>query len=68
MIKAGVVGAFVTLFFLALIIVSAIGQGLNIWGLCQCDFQPSYKAEVIRVVGVFVPPVGSVVGFIDVGK
>lgn len=39
---------------------------LNVVKLTRCDFEPSYKAEVIRAVGVFVPPVGVVVGYCDI--
>ena len=42
------------------------GYVLNIVALCKCDFEPSYKAECIRTVGVVIPVVGVVTGYIDI--
>lgn len=47
-------------------LVGGIGYVRNIIGLTRCDFQAPYKAEVIRAVGVVVPPVGAIVGWIGV--
>ena len=51
-------------------ILLIIGTG---WVKCvihfvDCDFEPNYKAEVIYGVGTFVPPVGAVIGWMDLGK
>lgn len=35
--------------------------------LCQCDFEPSYKAEVIYGIGT-VTGLGVILGWIDFGK
>jgi hypothetical protein len=45
-------------------LLGALGWVLNVVWLCQCDFKPSYKAEIVRGVGVFVPPVGAVLGYV----
>ena len=42
-----------------------LGWGKNIYKLTQCDFEPSYKAEVFRIIGI-IPPVGAVMGYIDI--
>jgi hypothetical protein len=42
------------------------GYVMNIVALCKCDFEPSYKAETIRTVGVVIPVVGAVTGYIDI--
>lgn len=57
-------------FLVVLIIVIGlfIGWCMNIYKLTQCDFQPSYKAEAIRSIGIFVAPIGGVVGYMDIGK
>jgi hypothetical protein len=34
--------------------------------LCKCDFEAPVKAEVIRSVGVIIPVVGVVTGYIDI--
>ncbi len=56
---------------LAVILVSLIGcvgWGMNLYKLVKCDFSAPYKAEVIRTVGVFLPPVGAITGYIDLGN
>lgn len=47
-------------------IVGIIGWGMNINALIQCDFEPKYRAEVIRAVGVVVPPVGAIAGWVTI--
>ena len=44
----------------------AVGYIKNIVKLCQCDFASPVKAEVIRGIGVVVPPVGVVTGFLTI--
>ncbi len=46
-----------------LVIAGPIGYILNIIALTECDFQPSYKAEVLHFVGIVVAPVGMIVGW-----
>lgn len=48
------------------ILVGPIGYVKNIIGLIECDFEAPYKAEVIRGVGVVVPFVGVVVGWVGI--
>ncbi len=50
-------------------IVIGIGGGWvqNLNKLSNCDFESPYKTEVIRVVGI-IPPVGGVVGWMDIGE
>lgn len=43
------------------------GYVKNIVKLCKCDFEPSYKAEVIHSIGV-VTGLGAIIGYIDLGK
>ncbi len=51
-------------FVIALLVCLAFwGYGMNLYKLTQLDFEPSYKAEVLRVFGL-VPFFGSVIGFI----
>lgn len=53
----------------ALVLVfGCIGWIKNVVHLCQCDFDPIGKAEVIYGVSTFIFPVGAVVGYIDFGK
>lgn len=52
-----------------LLIIAVVGTGWvkNIIKLSNCDFKPSYKAEVIHAVGL-IPPVGMITGWLDLGK
>ena len=53
----------------ALIAVTcSIGYGLNIVKLFGCDFEAPYKAEVIRIIGIPVAPVGMIAGYLDLGE
>ncbi len=36
----------------------------NVIGFAKCDFDVPIKTEVIRGIGVFVPPVGVVCGYL----
>lgn len=59
--------AAIGLIFVIVFIVGVFGYFSNIYKLAQCDFEPSYKAEIIRTIGLFTP-VGAVVGYMDLGK
>ena len=58
-----------TVMFIQLLILIVVGTGWikNLIKLTECDFEPSYKAEVIHIVGL-IPPVGMITGWLDVGK
>lgn len=43
-----------------------IGYASNIVKLAHCDFKPSYKAEILRGVGIFIIPMGVVEGFLTI--
>ena len=42
------------------------GWVMNLVKFCKYDFEPSYKAEVIRGICIFLAPVGGVVGWFDI--
>ena len=54
-------------FGVLILVISAllIGWTMNVYKLAVSDFEPSYKEEVIRAIGVFVPPIGIVAGYIN---
>lgn len=54
-------GVFLVLIF---ILLGIYGWVLNIYKLVKLDFEPPYKAEVIRIIGIPVGIVGSVIGYI----
>ena len=43
-----------------------VGYIFNVVELFKCDFEPIGKAEVVRTIGVFMPPVGIIAGYIDI--
>ena len=58
------------LLWLAIIGFSAYGWAMNIYYLIGCDFEPSYKAEILRGLGIFFAPMGIILGYLPnaVGK
>ena len=55
-----------SLIVLGVALVCLFGWGANIVKLVKCDFEPSYKAECIRTIGIVVPIVGAVTGYMDI--
>lgn len=53
--------------YILITLVVSVGWVKNIIKLTECDFEPSYKAEIIHIIGI-IPPVGMITGWIDVGK
>lgn len=49
-------------------VFGAYGWCANIYKLCHDDFIPPFKAESFRIIGVFVPPVGAVTGYVTFKK
>lgn len=45
----------------------AVSWGTDLYKLIDCDFEPSYKAEVIHGIGL-IPLVSCVTAWVDVGK
>jgi hypothetical protein len=52
--------------FILITIVLMLGWFVNIIRFFQCDFDTPLKEEVIRGVGIFVPPVGGVIGYVNI--
>lgn len=53
--------------FMVVLVVGIIGGYLgNIYKLINSDFEDPYKSEIIRGIGVF-PPIGVIVGWMDIG-
>lgn len=53
--------------FLIIVFAYVVGYVRCVVKFVQCDFAPSYKAEVIYGAGVFTG-LGGVVGWFDIGK
>lgn len=44
------------------------GYIMNIYKLTECDFEPKYRAETVRVCGIIFPPLGVIIGYANIGK
>ena len=55
-----------TVLVIAFWIAALIGYVANIYKLTKCDFDTPLKAEVIRVAGIIVVPVGMVLGYVNI--
>ena len=53
--------------WLVVIVIVAAGWIANLIKLVDCDFEAPYKCEVVHLAGL-IPPVGMIVGWMDVGK
>lgn len=58
---ADTVLAIIYLVVLALVVG---GYLTNLYKLTQLDFEPNYKAEAIRIIGIPVAPLGIIAGFV----
>jgi len=56
----------IELLSLLVIVVGLVGWVMNFYKLTQADFKAPYKAEVIRGIGFFAPPVGAVAGWVTI--
>jgi hypothetical protein len=52
---------------LAIFLLGVVGEICCVFNFIRCDFEPSYKAEVVYGVSMFTPA-GAVVGYMDFGK
>lgn len=52
--------------FVAIWVLCIYGWFANLYKLTQCNFDTPLKAEVIRGIGVVIPPVGIVIGYMDI--
>jgi len=55
-----------TLIPITILILCTIGYIYNIVYLVNYSFKEPYRAEAIRTVGVIVPPLGAVLGYIHI--
>jgi hypothetical protein len=47
-------------------VVVLYGYVANIVSLCHCDFKEQYKAEILRGIGIVLPPVGVIEGYLKI--
>lgn len=46
-------------------LIVVLGWWVNVFKFASSDFEAPFKPEIVRAVGVVVPPVGVAVGFVD---
>lgn len=51
------------LVWLCMIVGSVMGYVMNIFKLVGCDFAPIGAEEALRIVGIFLAPLGAILGF-----
>jgi len=56
----------VAVLYIIIWFAAVIGWGMNVYKLVTANFEPSYKNEIIRSVGVVITPVGVITGYIDI--
>lgn len=49
-----------------ILLVLFVGWVMNIVAFTKCDFQMPIKAEIVRGIGIGIPPVGAVMGYLDI--
>ena len=49
------------------VLVAVIGWISNVVKFLECDFVAPFKAEMIHGFGIFIPPLGVIVGWLNFG-
>lgn len=58
---------FAGLIMIVLVVLCGIGWCMNAYKFVCSDFESPYKSEVVRAIGLFVPPVGGITGYMTIG-
>jgi len=58
----------VELVIVLLFVGGVVGYCLNIYKFASCDFEAPIKAEVIHGVGIIIPAIGAVTGYMSLGE
>ena len=65
--KMGLGAVVSTILIIGTVVVLAFAGWIgNIVKLTKCDFEAPYKSEVIRSIGIVIPPVGIITGYMDI--
>jgi hypothetical protein len=56
--------AFALIFGVTVALAAAFGWGWNIVKLAEMSFDPLTGMIVVRIVGIFIPPIGAIVGYL----
>lgn len=60
------IGAIFIILYLFVVLFFVVGWVKNTISLIKLDFKEPYKAEVIRIIGTVVPPVGGITGWLNI--
>lgn len=52
--------------FVFIFVLAAYGYISNVVKLAHCDFKSPYKAEALRTIGIVIPPVGWIEGYLTI--
>lgn len=53
------------LFLIILVTFIFVGYVMNLFSIIYCDFQEPLKEEFLRMIGLIIPPLGGVLGYIN---
>ena len=59
-------GIFGIILYVVIVVGGITGYVKNVVQLVRCDFEASYKAEALHIIGIAAPPVGAVMGWIGI--
>lgn len=51
-----------------LVLILMFGWFTNIVRFAMCDFDSPWRCEAVRAVGIAIPPVGGVLGYVALGE
>lgn len=54
--------------FIVFIVLGAMGWGLNLYKFITADFEEPYAEEIVRLVGIPIPFVGAITGYMTIGS
>jgi len=60
----GIIGGILAIIAVLSMCAIPLGWLMNVYALTQTDFASPYKEEAFRTLGVVIPPVGVVMGYI----
>ncbi len=51
--------------YLVLVLTFGVGYVKNVISFCQSDFKAPFSSEAVRGVGIIIPVVGGIAGYVD---
>jgi hypothetical protein len=60
-------GLVIAIIAVGVLLLPTVGYVKNVFKFIDSDFEAPYKSEIVRAVGIPVPIVGVIAGFMDIG-